>query len=549
MRTTVSFHANPAFTRITGYSREASIGRDPGMLNSGRQSRDFYRAMWEALDRDDYWQGELWNRRKDGGEFAEVLSISRVRDAEGHLLHHVAMFSDISRLKRQEEELHRIAYFDPLTGAPNRRLLDDRLRQAIAHAHRTGKSLAVCVIDLDGFKPINDRHGHKAGDEVLIGIVDRLNAILRASDTVARLGGDEFVLLLEDVEGETVLARVLEAIRAPLQIGHDTVSVSASIGVTLFPEDNADPETLLRHADQAMYRAKQRGRNCIQYFDTGVEEEQRQRKLRADRLEAALRKREFLLHFQPQVDMSSGRVVGLEALIRWQHPERGLLLPASFLPDAAGSELETAIDQWVIDAALEQLGACRAQGLDLSISVNVGARLLLMPDFAGIVRSALARHPDIPPSRLELEILESAALDDLVLATEVLHACRQLGVRVALDDFGTGYASLRHYRQLPVDLLKIDRSFVLDMLEDDEARAIVGAVVQLARTFGREVIAEGVETPAHAQALLGLGCRLGQGFGIARPMPGAHVIPWFRWHNADGHADAPPADDGACIMR
>lgn len=537
---------NPAFTRITGFSRDESIGRDPGLLNSGRQSRDFYRAMWEALDRNDYWQGELWNRRKDGSEFAEVLSISRVRDAEGQLLHHVAMFSDISRLKRQEEELNRIAYFDPLTGAPNRRLLDDRLRQAIAHANRTGKSLAVCVIDLDGFKPINDRHGHKAGDEVLIGIVDRLNAILRASDTVARLGGDEFVLLLEDVEGETVLERVLESISEPLQVGHDSVSVSASIGVTLFPEDNADPETLLRHADQAMYRAKQRGRNCIQYFDTGVEEEQRQRKLRSDRLAEALRKHEFVLHFQPQVDMSSGRVVGLEALIRWQHPECGLLLPASFLPDVAGSELETAIDQWVIDAALEQLGACRAQGMDIGVSVNVGARLLLMPGFVGIVRSALARHPDIPASRLELEILESSALDDMVLATEVLHSCRQLGVRVALDDFGTGYASLRHYRQLPVDLLKIDRSFVLDMLEDDEARAIVGAVVQLARTFGREVIAEGVETPAHAQALLGLGCRLGQGFGIARPMPGAHVVPWFRWQTTTEEAAAAPAADPDC---
>lgn len=536
---------NPAFSRITGYSRDESVGRDPSLLSSGRQSRDFYRTMWEALEHHDHWQGELWNRRKDGSEFAEVLSISRVRDAEGRLLHHVAMFSDISRLKRQEEELNRIAYFDPLTGAPNRRLLDDRLRQAIAHAHRTGKSLAVCVIDLDGFKPVNDRHGHKAGDEVLIGIVDRLNAILRASDTVARLGGDEFVLLLEDVAGDTVLERVLESIRAPLHIGHELVSVSASIGVTLFPEDNADPETLLRHADQAMYRAKQRGRNCIQYFDTGVEEEQRQRKLRSDRIAEALRRREFLLHFQPQVDMSSGELVGMEALIRWQHPEHGLLPPARFLPDVAGTELEIAIDQWVIDAALEQLGACRAQGMDISVSVNVGARLLLMPGFAGVVRSALARHPDIPPSRLELEILESSALDDMVLATEVLHSCRQLGVRVALDDFGTGYASLRHYRQLPVDLLKIDRGFVLDMLEDDEARAIVGAVVQLARTFGREVIAEGVETPAHAAALVGLGCRLGQGFGIARPMPGAHVIPWFHWHNATDEAAGSSSDRAA----
>jgi diguanylate cyclase (GGDEF)-like protein/PAS domain S-box-containing protein len=522
---------NPAFTRITGYSREESIGRDPSLLSSGRQSTAFYRAMWEALEHNDYWQGELWNRRKDGSEFAEVLSISRVRDPQGRLLHHVATFSDISRLKRQEEELNRIAYFDPLTGAPNRRLLDDRLRQAIAHANRTGKALAVCVIDLDGFKPVNDRHGHKAGDDLLIGIVDRLNAILRASDTVARLGGDEFVLLLEDAEGNAVLERVLEAIREPLRIGQEAVSVSASIGVTRFPEDNVDPETLLRHADQAMYRAKQRGRNCIQYFDTSVEEEQRLHTMRRDRLGEALRKREFVLHFQPQVNMRTGAVVGMEALIRWQHPELGLLPPARFLPDIAGTELETAIDQWVIDAALAQLVECRAQGLDIGVSVNVGARLLLTPGFVGSIRSALARHPGIPADKLELEILESSALDDIVLATEVLHACRRLGVRIALDDFGTGYASLRHYRQLPVDQLKIDRSFVLDMLADKEARAIVGAVVQLARTFERKVIAEGVETPAHAAALIELGCELGQGFGIARPMPGAHLIPWFSWQS------------------
>lgn len=533
---------NPAFTRITGYSREESIGRDPNLLNSGRQSKAFYRAMWDTLEKHDYWQGELWNRRKDGSEFAEVLSISRVRDQAGRLLHHVATFSDISRLKRQEEELYRIAYFDPLTGAPNRRLLDDRLRQAIAHANRTGKPLAVCVIDLDGFKPINDRHGHKAGDDLLIGIVDRLNAILRASDTLARLGGDEFVLLLEDAEGDAVLERVLEAIRQPLLVGSELVGVSASIGVTRFPEDNADPETLLRHADQAMYRAKQRGRNCIQFFDTSVEEEQRQRKLRLARLEEALRKREFVLHFQPQVNMKTGAVTGMEALIRWQHPEQGLLPPASFLADIAGTELETALDQWVIDAALEQLLEFRTRGVDIGVSVNIGARLLLMPGFVSSIRSALARHPGIPPEKLELEILESSALDDIVLATEVLHACRRLGVRVALDDFGTGYASLRHYRQLPVDRLKIDRGFVLDMLRDKEARAIVGAVVQLARTFEREVIAEGVETPAHAAALIELGCELGQGFGIARPMPGAHIPAWLSWQSTSGEAHAMPGD-------
>ena len=532
---------NPAFCRITGYSREESLGRDPGMLASGRQGREFYRAMWQALEEHDHWQGELWNRRKDGSEFAEVLSISRVRDARGRLIHHLAMFSDISRLKKHEEELNRIAYFDPLTGAPNRRLLDDRLRQAIAHSRRTGRPLAVCVIDLDGFKPVNDQLGHEAGDQVLVDIVDRLTAILRASDTVARVGGDEFVLLLEDIDGERVLERVLETIRAPIALDAERVSVSASIGVTLFPEDDADPDTLLRHADQAMYRAKQRGRNCIQFFDASVEEQQRVRKERLEGLELALRRHEFVLHFQPQVDMADGRPLGMEALLRWQHPERGLLLPGDFLPDLEGTELETRLGQWVIDHALGALERCRAAGLDIAVSVNVGPRPLMQAGFVASVRSALERHPDIPPARMELEILESTALDDMVLAMDVLNACHRLGVRIALDDFGTGYASLRHFRQLPFDRLKIDRSFVLDMLEDGEARAIVGAVVQLARTFGREVIAEGVETPAHAEALLDLGCRLGQGFGIARPMPVEHIPGWFSWQTL-----APCADDAAC---
>ena len=532
---------NPAFCRITGYSREESLGRDPGMLASGRQGREFYRAMWQAIEEHDHWQGELWNRRKDGSEFAEVLSISRVRDARGRVIHHLAMFSDISRLKKHEEELNRIAYFDPLTGAPNRRLLDDRLRQAIAHSRRTGKPLAVCVIDLDGFKPVNDQLGHEAGDQVLIGIVDRLGAILRASDTVARLGGDEFVLLLEDIEGERVLERVLEAIRTPIALASQQVCVSASIGVTLFPEDDADPDTLLRHADQAMYRAKQRGRNCIQFFDASVEEQQRVRKERLERLDQALRRQEFVLHFQPQVDMADGRPLGMEALLRWQHPERGLLAPGEFLPDLEGTELETRLGQWVVDHALGALERCRAAGLDIGVSVNVGPGPLMQAGFVASVRSALERHPDIPPERLELEILESTALDDMVLAMDVLEACHRLGVRIALDDFGTGYASLRHFRQLPFDRLKIDRSFVLDMLEDGEARAIVGAVVQLARTFGREVIAEGVETPAHAAALLALGCRLGQGFGIARPMPVEHIPGWVSWQTL-----APCADDAAC---
>ncbi len=514
---------NPAFCRITGYSREESLGRDPGMLASGRQGREFYRAMWQALEEHDHWQGELWNRRKDGSEFAEVLSISRVRDARGRLIHHLAMFSDISRLKKHEEELNRIAYFDPLTGAPNRRLLDDRLRQAIAHSRRTGRPLAVCVIDLDGFKPVNDQLGHEAGDQVLVDIVDRLTAILRASDTVARVGGDEFVLLLEDIDGERVLERVLETIRAPIALDAERVSVSASIGVTLFPEDDADPDTLLRHADQAMYRAKQRGRNCIQFFDASVEEQQRVRKERLEGLELALRRHEFVLHFQPQVDMADGRPLGMEALLRWQHPERGLLLPGDFLPDLEGTELETRLGQWVIDHALGALERCRAAGLDIAVSVNVGPRPLMQAGFVASVRSALERHPDIPPARMELEILESTALDDMVLAMDVLNACHRLGVRIALDDFGTGYASLTYLQQFHFDGIKIDRQFVADLPDSTQSVALVRGILTMAAQLGVEVIAEGVENERQAAFLLLNGCQRLQGYYYGRPQPAPMV--------------------------
>ncbi|WP_288025361.1 EAL domain-containing protein [Thauera sp.] len=523
---------NPAFTRITGYSREEVLGRNPAVLGSGRQGREFYRNMWASLEENDHWQGELWNLRKDGSDFAEMLSISRVRDENGRLMHHVGLFSDISHLKLHEEELNRIAYFDPLTGAPNRRLLDDRLRQAIAHAHRTGKTLGVCVIDLDGFKPVNDRYGHEAGDRLLVEIVDRLNGLLRASDTVARLGGDEFVLLLEDVDGDAVLKRILDTIRQPIQIEQDWVCVSASIGVTLFPEDDADPDTLLRHADQAMYRAKQRGRNCIQHFDTSIEQGLAERRARHARLAEALRDGELLLLFQPQVDMQSARMVGAEALLRWRHPTRGMLSPAQFLADAEGSELEIDIGRWVLDQALAALARWREAGLDVSVSINVSANQLQQAGFVDSVRAALACQPSLTAAMLKLEILESAALDDMTSALEVLRACRGLGIRLALDDFGTGYASLKHFRQLPVDQLKIDHSFVIDMLDDAEDRAIVEGVIQLASAFGREAIAEGVETPAHAAALAALGCRLGQGFGIARPMPAEHVMGWVSWYGA-----------------
>ena len=522
---------NPAFTRITGYSAEEIIGKSPRLLSSGRHDTDFYTEMWSSLIAHDFWRGEIWNRRKNGELFAEILSVSTVRDEAGLIEHYIGVFSDISQLKAHEEELMRIAHYDPLTGSPNRRLLADRLHQAIIHASRNATSLAVCFLDLDGFKAINDQYGHNAGDQLLIGVTHHLRDVMRAQETLARLGGDEFVLLLSDIhspeECAKVLDRILHAVRMPVRI-HDgiDVNVSASIGVSLYPEDNVDADSLLRHADQAMYMAKEAGKNRYHLFD---QESDRKAQIHRDYLEIlrkALANNEFELFYQPKVDLLSGDIVSVEALIRWRHPESGLLPPAEFLPHIYGSNLEQPLGNWVISHALAQAEIWHKTGLPISVSINVSADHLLQPDFYQQLKKVLAQHPDVPASHIELEVLETAAIADMEQAVHILRQCRELGVRFALDDFGTGYSSLTYLRKLPVDTLKIDQSFVRDMLTDTDDFGIVEGVIQLANAFNRIVVAEGVETMAHGEALLNLGCHLAQGYGKARPMPFADFYQW-----------------------
>jgi diguanylate cyclase (GGDEF)-like protein/PAS domain S-box-containing protein len=533
---------NPAFTRITGYSREDVLGQDPRCLSSGRQDAEFYAAMWAAIEAQGGWQGEIWNRRKSGEAYPELLSINVVTDAQGQLRHYVGVFSDITALKAHEAELDRIAHYDVLTGLPNRRLLGDRLDQAVARARRSGRILAICYLDLDGFKPINDRYGHDAGDRMLVEIARRLQRASRGDDTLARLGGDEFVLLWNDIlqDSECVLAldRILGEVAAPVEIDGALVAVSASIGVTLFPRDNADADSLLRHADQAMYRAKEDGKNRFHLYDP---EHDRQLKARRDvlrRLAQALVRGELVLHYQPKVHLTEGTVIGVEALIRWQHPEQGLLAPGEFLDYLAGSELEAAVGEWVIDTALAQVETWNADGLDLQVSVNISPDHLQSPNFVERLATALARHPAVTRDQLELEILESAAIGDMESASRTLADCLALGVRFALDDFGTGYSSLTYFRKLPVHTLKIDQAFVRDMLDDPEDLGIVDSVVRLAYVFNRPVIAEGVETLEHGAMLVYLGCYLGQGYGIARPMPAAQVAGWVRhWQGQSAWRD------------
>ncbi|HOE40182.1 MAG TPA: EAL domain-containing protein [Rhodoferax sp.] len=528
---------NPAFTRITGYSRDEVLGRTPKLLSSGKHDAAFYKQMWSSIAEHDFWQGEICNRRSNAELYTEILSLSVIRDSAGKLQHYIGVFSDISLLKAHEEELYRIAHFDMLTGVPNRRLLLDRLSQALLRTRRTGRSVAVCYMDLDGFKLVNDRFGHDGGDKLLVEMTKRLRMVLRTDDTLGRLGGDEFVLLLTDLadpqESQLALDRVLEIIKEPIEIAGQLVVVSASVGVTVYPADEADADVLLRHADQAMYLAKETGKNSYHYFDPLHDRQVQTQRHYMQRLREALDHDEFVLFFQPKANLRNGDIVGFEALIRWQHPQRGLLAPAEFLHFMDGSELEVLVGEWVIDTVLRQLALWSRAGIDSRVSANVSADHLLRDNFAQRLRLILERYPEVAPERLELEILETAALADMKRAVETITQCRNLGVQFALDDFGTGYSSLTYFLNLPVQLLKIDQSFVRMMLEDPGGLGIVESVVRLAQAFNRPVIAEGVETLEHGSMLLYFGCYLAQGYGISRPMPADQVGPWLQAWKAD----------------
>ena len=524
---------NPAFTRITGYPAADIMGCSPRVLSSGRHDARFYQELWASLKEHDFWRGEIWNRNKTGKLYAVLQSISVVRDAKGRIINYVSVFTDITQMKEHEAELDRVANYDALTHLPNRRLLTDRLKQAILRSDRSGKLCAICFLDLDGFKPINDQLGHQLGDQLLIGVTAHLKLVLRAGDTLSRLAGDEFVLLLSEVtsleECMQILDRVLETVRQPVNTGGHLLRISASIGVSLYPVDQADPDTLLRHADQAMYLAKQAGKNRYQLFDLEIDRQAQSHLETLGQMQLAMERNEFVLFYQPKVDLATGEVIGAEALIRWQHPERGLLPPSEFLPHLHGSHLEQVFGEWVIDTALNQVEAWDRGGLEMKVSINVSANHLLQPDFCLRLGQALTRHRDIKPSSLELEVLETAAIGDMQQAIDILQCCRNLGVRFSLDDFGTGYSSLTYLRKLPVDTLKIDQSFVRDMLVNPDDLSIVQSVIKLATAFHRQVIAEGVETLEHCAALRQMGCRYVQGYGIAKPMP-AEEIPRWRDH-------------------
>ncbi|MFO1249904.1 MAG: EAL domain-containing protein [Inhella sp.] len=527
---------NEAFTRVTGYSRDELMGRSPRLLDSGRHPPEYYQRLWQDLQQQGQWQGEIWDRRKGGELFASLETISAVRNEQGQITHYISLMTDITALKEQAQRLEHIAHYDALTALPNRVLLADRLKHAMVMAPRHAGRIAIAYLDLDGFKEVNDEHGHDAGDRLLVELSTRMRQVLREGDTLARLGGDEFVVVLLDLPDEptcdALLTRMLREISQPFQLDGASVQVSGSLGVTFYPQaDEVDADQLLRQADQAMYQAKVSGKNRYHVFDIEEAAQVRGQLESVESLRLALERREFILHYQPKVNLRTGKVIGAEALIRWQHPQRGLLAPGQFLPLIEDHPLICDLGHWVIEAALQQMSDWREQGLHLPVSVNVAARQLQQSDFVARVLAAIARHPGLYPQDLQLEVLETSALEDLVGVSRTMVEGRGGGLVFALDDFGTGYSSLTYLKRLPVAQLKIDQSFVRDMLDDADDLAILDGVIGLAAAFRREVIAEGVESTEHGAVLLQLGCELAQGYGIARPMPAAELPRWVdQWN-------------------
>jgi len=462
------------------------------------------------------------------------------RDAQGQPLRVVGSFSDISFQKDNQHYLERIAHYDQLTGLPNRVLLADRMHQAMMQSKRRGLRLAVAYLDLDGFKAVNDSYGHTVGDQLLTALAAQFKAMMREGDTFSRLGGDEFVAVfvdLQDVQDSvTLISRLLEVASRQILIDDLALNVSASVGVTFYPQsEETDADQLLRQADQAMYSAKLAGKSRYHLFDAEHSRSVREQSETLERVRKALAEGEFVLHYQPQVNLRTGAVVGVEALIRWQHPEKGLLAPARFLPDIEGQPVSLQLGEWVLETALQQIEVWADQGLDLPVSVNISAYQLQQPDFSARLKTRMNAHPRVLHHHLELEVLETTALEELDSVANVIRECAAMGIRFALDDFGTGYSSLTYLKRLPAQVLKIDKSFVRDMLDDPEDLAIVEGVLGLARAFGRRAVAEGAETPAHCQLLLQIGCDLAQGYGIAHPMPSTQVNGWVSsWRQDPG---------------
>ena len=518
----VIVHTNPSFSRITGYSAEDVLGGQPSLLKSGRQDAAFYQCMWKALQEQDVWSGEIWNRRKSGEVYPQWQHIRAVRNDEGELTHYVAVFSDLSSLKRSQHELDFLAHHDPLTGLPNRLLLRERIEQAMARAEREQGGGALLSIDLDHFKHINDSLGHNIGDQLIRAVAERLGQCLDERCSLARLGGDEFAVVLESQQphhASSLAQRLLEAMSAPFEVNGQLIYISVSLGVSLFPDDARNVDHLMQHADAALFQAKASGRNLYAFYTPELTARARSHVQVESALRHALDHDELRLYFQPVHDLASGRMVGVESLVRWQHPQHGLVSPGEFIPVAEESGLITAIDAWVLERACRQMRQWLDAGVSLDfIAVNVSSRLFGRGGLEERVALALEQS-GLEPHHLELEVTESAVMENFDQALELLCQLRLLGVHLAIDDFGTGYSSLMRLKRMPVHKLKIDQGFVAGLPDDSEDAAIACAVIALGQSMGLQVVAEGIERPDQAAFLLTHACNFGQGYWYGAPQP------------------------------
>ncbi len=514
---------NRAFSQIMGYPHDEIVGRTPGVWKSGHHDRDFYQSMWNSLQTTGQWRGEIRNRHRSGKLVDQWLTISAVKDDTGSVTHYVAMFSDISRLKETERQLEYLAHHDILTDLPNRMLFNTRLEQAIEHARRRQTMLAVLFLDLDRFKHINDSFGHAAGDALLKEVARRLRGNIRAEDTAARLGGDEFCLLLDPIhtkeDAATVTGKILTAFQQPFRVENQEVHVTPSIGISVFPRDGKDAATLFRNADAAMYQAKSQGSNGFAFYSKTLTDRAFEQVMLENALHKAIQNRELRLYFQPQVEMRTGKLIGAEALLRWEHPDMGIIPPSRFIPLAEETGLILAMGAWVFQAGCLQAKNWLDRGLHPGrLSLNVSGAQIRHGKLVAEVERALAES-GLPPASLELEVTEGFIMEKAEHSIEILERLRGMGVSLAIDDFGTGYSSLSYLKRLPIQRLKIDQSFVRDIPGDPDDMAICRAVIALGRSMGLDIIAEGVETEAQRRFLLEHDCHNGQGFLFSRPLP------------------------------
>ncbi|MGN7443434.1 phosphodiesterase DibA [Pseudomonas lactis] len=524
-------HVNRAFMEITGYQCEDVMGQRPSLFKSGRHSAHFYQQMFQALESTGEWSGEIWNRRKSGEVYPQWQTIRVIHDDQGKVSHYVAVFSDISAMKNSEHELAHLAHHDPLTDLPNRLLFTDRAEQALASAQVHKRGCALLLMDLDHFKIINDSLGHNVGDQLLKLVAERLSGLFGPGVTLARLGGDEFAVLAEScpqvVQAAALAQRMLNAMKDPFIFDGNQLFISASIGISLFPSDALSAEQLLRNADSALFKAKSAGREGYALYTEELTAHAQHRVEIAGELRRALDQHELRVYYQPVHDLHDSRLVGVEALVRWQHPERGLVPPGEFIPIAERTGLIADIDAWVMDQACRQMCQWLADGAPLSfIAINVSSRLFARRELYEQVAQVL-HATGLDPAFLELEVTESAVMDDPEVALEQLHRLRELGLRLAIDDFGTGYSSLLRLKRLPVQKLKIDQGFVAGLPWDEDDAAIVRVVIALAKSMGMQVHAEGIEQVEQARFLLDQECDMGQGYWFGRPMP-ADEIDWTR---------------------